>query len=638
MKEIIGFGKNLPEKVLALAQGKELIFTFDSGTGVSLDDAFAHTFVSGITGSGKTTSVGAPLLKGALATGCAAFIADHKGNLRKIARKICKLVGREKDIIEFGTGPLATPINLLADITINSARQIFSLLIRKSCDGKTGNQDFHEKGVQNAVDVLVLTRIMHKAISGFPCPNLALISEILMDEQRAKALYQHFKENIYNEVLQEHYDLIRRVESSPFHILSDGERKSSSGQRTDQVAYALGMIRLALNRFIEIPALKRNFCAGDTGLDLYEALENRKIILFRLDPGTGPVGEDLCRMFIESWYQSIIARGADYAIPSFTFLDEFQSICNLSDSRFSDKRFAAESREFKGAVAILTQNIAGLGDGQAVNSLIHNLNTKIMLYNSDPATKESISAYGDADLTALGRGEAFVVRFDSTTGEHIAGIETCNTAFESMKNELAQIADDDLEIKIPAIEQPKSLSTAMLLLESKGNNVKTKPSEPEQMCKKVTGVRRANKYDVKGIRIKFPEMFAADAQVTYPKGWAEFLEKAFLAFREAGLPIKITKIDTAGMQAISLECDNDSPKISRKLLDLLLKDISRLCPFCGKPVLPYCNNPIDICQSCTQKFGLNLRPYENASQNNEPVKVPVQLLNDDADDWGVSAF
>lgn len=615
---ILPIGQALPEKA-AVERRDVLIFEFDHGAGLTLDDMMRHLLCTGITGSGKTTSVGAPLLKGMLSTGCGAFIADHKGNLRTTVRKICRILGREQDIIEYGTGPQAIPVNVIEGMPIYGVRNFFSVLMRKVIDSKSGNLDFHEKGVSFCVDVVEMLRFLHEHVAGFPKASMSLVAEDLMDEDHAFALWDYFKRHVFDKSNDGHFDLLRRVEAGPFHILSKGKKAAIGSSRVDQVAYQFAMIRLTMNRFLESPVVRRNFSANTNGIDFADALDKRKIILFRLDPGLGPVGEDLCRMLIEAWYGAIIARGTELAVPTLTFMDEFQSICNLSNSAFSDRRFIAESREFKASVAILTQNIAGLlgaADEADVLSMIHNLNSKIMFYNGDPATQRVLDGFPDADLARLERGQAFVVRFDSDKGKHIDGIESVNKAHDAIKKELDAISIDELSLEQPEIPEQPRLQAVLRMLSGKEESkpvgqgscmgASSGPSRELQIVGEIMEKEgwAAKDYNVSDIRYRWPQYFAAGAKIFVPRGWYRHLDRVFQAFSETCLPLQITSLDS-GNHPLTVECDESTSVMAKNLIRNFVHDISHVCPVCGRWVENTGSySQLSMCPVCLVTFRL----------------------------------
>lgn len=645
----------MPEKKQIQNTGKKLIYSFDSGNGLSLEDTQAHVMVNGITGSGKTTSVGLPLLKGALETGCAAFIADHKGNLRQFVRKICKIIGREKDIIEFGTGPLAKSVNIFTGLPVYQVRGFFSGMMRQLIGNSSHNMSFYERGVQYCMDVFNLLRIMNQSVPNFPQPCLSLVCEAIMDEDNCQELYNMFKKDVYDEKNEEHYDLVRKVESDSFNILFFN-KKVSETIRKEQMAYALDVIKTTMHRFLEVPELKQNFSANHPnakGVDFKDALNKRKIILFRLNPGIGPVGDDLCRMFVEAWYRAIIERGINKAAPSVTFLDEFQSICDLSDNRFSDKRFVAECREFKGSVIALTQTVSGLGRGTAVDSLVHNFNTKIMLYNSDPATKDAVSSYGDADLTNLKRGDAFVVRYDSSTGEHYAGDETCNQAYLSIKQELESVSDSEIKKT-----KCKNRQWALVDIIKEFKKTEHKKKVPEQFIpaaafasldfndaipqevmddalNKTSFDQISEQFSNDYFINKYPRYFSENARINCPKGWLEFIDARLETFKEFDMPIDIVSIGLKageGKCFLDVECSKETSFTAKKMMSMLLRDVIKLCPLCGAKIES--ENPVvAFCDLCVERYNLSIDGYIKSIKYNKQNGVNEKK---DVDLWSAT--
>lgn len=429
-----------------------------------------------------------------------------------------------------------------------------------------------------------------------------------------------------------------------------GEKQASGHTRAEQLSYNLTQMRLALNRFLEIPALVRNFAADGPGIDLGKALEDRKIILFRLDPGLGPVGEDLCRIFIESWYEAIITRGTENPVPSFTFLDEFQAICDLGNGRFSDRRFVAESREFQGAVAILTQNVAGLrGSDEDKQSLVHNMNTKIMLYNSDPRTSEAIKPHtgpelgGNPDiLTTLERGEAYVIRYDSGTGKHITGKESCNKSHDRLKAALEAIPDE--EIRADAQEPPKRHSVLQLVRdfrsaktgeEQSGREIKTvnellhrhapaRQASPELAI--VRDIIENEDWEIAAhagtseLVFKFPQFFFEDAVIELPAGWVSFIENILCAVSEARLEMRMRGLKVEGEKIVAEYEEEESSGAAKTLFLTLLKKAGSFCPVCGGYSSKRTGELMFLCPECVIKFGLD------GGKPKKRIPSPVEIM------------
>ena len=170
---------------------------FDGGESVAFEDARHNTLVLGTTGSGKTASIILPAAERLIAAGFGGLIVDIKGNFTDQIRAIARAHGREKDILELGTGPQARKINLFAGASatrISDLMQQFMLCCAASDDH---NRAFHLRGLRCVVDALVMLRMMSER-GGLPM-HLCVLERLMNDEQYARECFLRFCNSIRDE-------------------------------------------------------------------------------------------------------------------------------------------------------------------------------------------------------------------------------------------------------------------------------------------------------------------------------------------------------------------------------------------------------------------------------------------------------
>jgi hypothetical protein len=177
-------------------------------------------------------------------------------------------------------------------------------------------------------------------------------------------------------------------------------------------------------------------------------LGHRKIAVVRFGPDTGPVGAGLARFVLEEYYKAVYATGLGMAEgqASFTVIDEFQEVADLSRNKFSDARFIAQAREFHAIFVAATQSMAALASQgssmAAVESFVSNCNTRVLFYSDDPYTQDMAARYDpNMLLTQLEPGQAFVIRYDASRRAHTFGKETFTQAYEKTREALKQQRD-----------------------------------------------------------------------------------------------------------------------------------------------------------------------------------------------------
>ena len=101
----------------------DTLVAFDEGESISFADASHNMITLGTTGSGKTMQIILPAACSLIKAGFGGLIVDVKGNFTNYVRMIAREYGRLDDVVEFGPGPDATPVNLLYGTTVFELEQ-----------------------------------------------------------------------------------------------------------------------------------------------------------------------------------------------------------------------------------------------------------------------------------------------------------------------------------------------------------------------------------------------------------------------------------------------------------------------------------------------------------------------------------
>ncbi len=652
------------------------VLDFDSGKSLSMDSLFVHLLAMGTTGSGKTKAGMCPVLAKVLLYGLRGLVIDVKGNLRQHVRALAAAAGRSDDIVEFGTAESAVPLNILENMTEHQVFTFFESLTRESFHGQTNNMDFHAKGVEQLCLCVKMLRLMAVQDAEFT-PTLTLLSEMLDTPLEASRLYDIFKECFYDAADKSHKKLVNTIDSDAFHVLHYGRyvegadnntRKPHKGVPRDryleQSNYAIKSAKNALRQFIQVPGIARGFCtAGSGGVDMGAMLEQGKVVLLRFDPSTGPVGTQLSRRLIESYYEAVYTLGVEKAshMPSFVCIDEFQEVADLSAARFSDANFIAQAREFRAAFIAATQSASALVNRSrsvsAVEAFVSNCNNRILFYSDDIETQSFVTRYDNrVRLVDLQPGEAFVTVYDNKTREHTQSIETLQNAYMESEACLQEHKESgkDSEAVLPVCEDSQRdlgtlLDVATQYAAQKADEKElTEVKEPQEhvvqehtqgdtpMNRTTVNTDEENTLSAEDaharetnahIIARFPEYFSDEgACFPIPHGWHDVLIGVLTAFQASKLYLQIENLSVHN-GTLQHEAFRGSDNVSISLFNTLLAVTRHTCTLCGghvsvkkKKSTGYHgrgSGTMPICSECLVRFQLkkvrkDVREAENA--------------------------
>ena len=469
MSARIGFCSDLftpSAPVKTLAHPDETLIQFDSSRGLSFANATRNILILGQTGAGKTESAVVPGISALLAAGFGGIILDIKGNLRNAVRAAAAACGREDDIIEIGSAPNATPVNILSGVKPHVREELFMTLTNH---GESKNSDHYywtNKGGKSAADLAYIAAAIahiaqHCHFSRQFTPTLQLVDAALCNFSLAQGMYVFFKAEL-NAMKKQYKDKVPQflidadhfcssVESDTFHLFLSEESKSGRARsdHSEQVTWRLSNLVMRLSQIKNTRDIMRKFSSiGEDAIPLdFRQLvyKQRKIVLVHFSIDCGLPGEIISKIIKERYYQSVMQYGLNLPEGEYTFMvgDEFQEIVDANPTtRLNDKAFFGMSRQFHNINMIASQSVASLydmGAKTAIAALLANCTHKILLQSSDPVTINWVSGFRpDAStLRTLQRGQCLVESLDED-GTVVSETDGLNTSYASVRDILEQ--------------------------------------------------------------------------------------------------------------------------------------------------------------------------------------------------------
>jgi hypothetical protein len=173
---------------------------------------------------------------------------------------------------------------------------------------------------------------------------------------------------------------------------------------------SIGPILTRLNTFLR-PRAIRNMVIQKKGLDFERLLNSNKIILLKLSQGLIGIENSflLGSLILSKLHQAILQRQQTAnRNPIFIYLDEFQNFITPSI-----KDMISGIRKYSVGLTLSHQDLQQLQreDGELANSVLGNINTRIVFRVGEPDAKklqDGFSGFDHTDLQNLGRGEAIV--------------------------------------------------------------------------------------------------------------------------------------------------------------------------------------------------------------------------------------
>lgn len=321
------------------------------------EDRFRHVQCIGPSGTGKTRTVLAPLVRQDLASGTAVVVLEPKdGELAEICRALCRRSGRPWQEI----APLSMSgesWNALEGTPAAAAERTLFALGRMLGNGERG------AGSAGAAyyDALGQTLIRHavyavKAGRG-TAANLGDLREFLRDATARMRILARCDD-----------DEVHRFFAGPF-----------AAWRADERARNLAGPLNALDMLLTHPGLRRTLCPdAGAGIDLQKVLAEGGVLLVSLPSGELlRAGDALGAFFLAAFTAATFHRPAEARPPVFLYVDEFQ---RFATPGFAD--FLAMARSFRVGAVLAHQNLAQLraaGGQNLEETVLANARTRLVL-------------------------------------------------------------------------------------------------------------------------------------------------------------------------------------------------------------------------------------------------------------------
>lgn len=420
------------------------LLCFDGGETVSFADAAHNTLVLGTTGSGKTSCVILPAAERLVAAGFGGVIIDIKGNMAEQVRALAARHGREKDVVEFGDGPQARRINLLAGVTPLWRHELLQQLFLHYLPPQDHNISFHLRGLRCLADAAeLLERMAARRRQPF---SLRLLARLLNDPRYAHEFYRTFLDYHHDAADLEEMDLVRRINGDRFHFLTANRELLDNVEWHEQVNYCLGALRTGFQLFCQSGDLEAHFFApvAENLAIARRVYARRNIIVLRLSAACGESGAALARILLREYYAAVMTNGMTLPEGHYTFclMDEAQNFLSVDrEDRFNDNAFLAVTREFRNISLMGAQSVAALvartRDREAVEAMLGNFNVRVFLYSDDPLTARLADIHDVPPLTRLESGQGLLVKYDVRTRRHLRGRVGVQRMHDALRRMLA---------------------------------------------------------------------------------------------------------------------------------------------------------------------------------------------------------
>lgn len=404
-----GHDWNLSRPLLPLSRNDALL----------LGEAFRGTFITGETGSGKTTGSGFALAMAFLRAGMGGLILCVKKNERQTWARYCKLAGRERDLIVFdaschhrysfldaeakrsgaGAGLVEVIVQLLCTI----------LEVAERNGGQGGREDegYWRRAVRQLIRNLVALLLLATGRVTVPDLYRLVVSAPTTPEQLKSDEWKK-QSFCFQSLTQADSRPKSPREQRDFELIADYFMLEFPGlsekTRSVIVSTFTSMVDV-LNR-----SLLFELFSTDTTVRPEDCLDGAIILIDLPVKEFAEVGQFAGVLWKYAWQRAVERRDViANPRPVFLFVDEFQHFLTSHDSLFQ-----TTARSSRVATVYLTQNIsnllAGFGGENAraqTDSLLGNLSLKIAHLNSDPVTNEWFAS-------VIGRSRQFFMNTSSS--------------------------------------------------------------------------------------------------------------------------------------------------------------------------------------------------------------------------------
>jgi TraM recognition site of TraD and TraG len=387
---------------------------------LSLESAYQNLFICGAPGSSKTTASGAAFAEGLLRLGCGGLVLTAKPDEIPRWLKYCRQAGRSRDVAVFGPGEGFNFIDYERTRDGKGAgfTQNIVDLIEVACEIGDRSQAQRGSGLdegrfwrdarrQLCASAVVVLSLGHGRVRPTELYDLVLSApRSLIEKDSAQWRAESFcaqsllqaEERCGTSDERADLELAARYLLCEFPALSDKTRSN-----------VISTLSAMIDVLLRTPA--RNMLCGETTITPEFAQNGGIIIMGCPLLEHGFAGSMIQGIFKYSFQRALVRR--DVAVsrrPVFIFADEFQCFLNSFD-----QEFFATCRSFRALNVCLTQNIpnlyAALGGEQRgkaqVDSILGNMNLKVMHANGDPVTNQWAS-------TSIGTSKQYVFSANTT--------------------------------------------------------------------------------------------------------------------------------------------------------------------------------------------------------------------------------
>ena len=323
---------------------------------VGHDDRFRHMLCIGPSGTGKTLTVLAPLLRQDLQSGAGVIVVEPKdGELAGICRDFCRARGRAyREIAPLDLA--GEPWNALqGSAPAVAERTLFALGRLQGGDRAPASAG---AAYYDALGQSVLRHAVY-AIKGALGDQATLADlQAILSDANARA------------------QILARCDDAEVHRFFAG---TFAAWRPDERARNLAGILNSLDMLLAHPDLRRTLTPPpETGIRLPQVLAEGGALLVTLPSGELlRAGEALGAFFLAALTAAVFARPASPRPPVFLYVDEFQ---RFATPGFAD--FLAMARGYRVGAVLAHQNLAQLrvaGGQPLVETVLANTRTRIVL-------------------------------------------------------------------------------------------------------------------------------------------------------------------------------------------------------------------------------------------------------------------
>lgn len=364
-----------------IARGKPFILGQNVHDGIKtsvtigIEERLKHTHIIGATGTGKSTLI-ANLMLQDIVKGIGVVLFDPHGDL--VDDVIARIPPeRIKDVVLIDPSDIEYPIGLnILEAHSDVEREVLAsdlVAIFKKHTTSWGDQ-------MNAVVSNAILAILESSQGG----TLHDLRRFLIEKDYRSTFLKSIKDPSVLYYWHKEYPMLK--------------------------TNSIGPILTRLNTFLRPKAI-RNMVVQKKGLDFLKLLNTNKIILLKLSQGL--IGMEnsflLGSLILSKLHQAILQRQQHTNRNSvFMYLDEFQHFITPSI-----KDMISGIRKYNVGLILSHQDLQQLQreDGELLNSVLGNINTRIVFRVGEPDAKklqDGFSGFDHKDLQNLGKGEAII--------------------------------------------------------------------------------------------------------------------------------------------------------------------------------------------------------------------------------------